>query len=491
MALKARLGRLAASSGGAPPGGTPPRDVVASSAARVAPAAPFGDLAVLPTAHGPVWHRRTHYPLHHAVGHGTLAAAHGADPACLAALDAAPGEAPAPLRPHELLFLDTETTGLHGGAGTVAFLVGLAFFRDDVLVFEQLFLPQLGSERALLSVVAQRMGERRVLCTYNGKSFDWPLLRGRFTMASLGCPAPEGHVDLVRVCRRLLPRTASFRLTAMESQLLGYARCDDLPGALVPETYFRYLAGEGEVGIAKVVRHNEEDILALVALLGRLWPRLDLAGERCLAAHEQFAVARAHARCGRPEQALAVAQAALPLACPEDAVEIGQFCAEALWRGGQGARAVALLEHALRLGASRTPARQKARAHLWLSKRYASLPGQLSKAQVHAERTVPAETPAAQRARVLRLARLSGVPVARPAPGAASVDRVAFVQKDHRARLASAWAPVQKIGLLSAHAKKRVLHPLARNEHVVGKDGNPGAGVAVPGALAPGQIEAP
>ena len=174
-----------------------------------------------------------------------------------------------------LLFLDTETTGLAGGAGTVAFLVGLAWFEGTTLHLEQLLLRNFGDEPAMLERLLQRLTTASCVVTYNGKSFDWPLLRSRCVMHRFDAPVFP-HIDLLHCARRVFGRrNMPLRLTGLETEIMGFIREDDIPGADIPATYFRFLRGASIDTLTAVVTHNAHDILAMVAALGLLAKRLD------------------------------------------------------------------------------------------------------------------------------------------------------------------------------------------------------------------------
>src|SRR5258706_177082 len=128
--------------------------------------------------------------------------------------------------PERWLFLDTETTGLAGGTGTYAFLIGLAWWDAGALQVEQFFMRDFGEEHAILHEVAARIAERPVLVTFNGKAFDWPLLENRFTMTrSIAVPRLAAHLDLLHPARALWKlRLGSVRLVELERHVLDAAR---------------------------------------------------------------------------------------------------------------------------------------------------------------------------------------------------------------------------------------------------------------------------
>ena len=124
------------------------------------------------------------------------------------------------------LFLDTETTGLAGGTGTYAFLVGLGWWEEDGFVVEQFFMRNHGEEPSLLLDILDRLNQRRVLVTFNGKSFDWPLLQTRFQMTRIGAvPEPLAHLDLLHPARQIWRlRLQSVALTQLERHILHFDR---------------------------------------------------------------------------------------------------------------------------------------------------------------------------------------------------------------------------------------------------------------------------
>jgi uncharacterized protein len=179
--------------------------------------------------------------------------------------------------PEKWLFLDTETTGLAGGTGTYAFLIGLAWWDSGGLQVEQLFLRDFSEEHSLLQELSERLAERPVLVTFNGKSFDWPLLENRFTMTrAIKVPRLTAHLDLLHPARALWKlRLGSVRLVELERHVLdasrlGWHREDDVSSALIPQFYFDYLRGGCADPLAGVVKHNQMDLRGLAALYGKI-----------------------------------------------------------------------------------------------------------------------------------------------------------------------------------------------------------------------------
>ncbi len=181
-------------------------------------------------------------------------------------------DADAAIEPEDLLFLDTETSGLAGGTGTAAFVLGLATVREDALAVRQLLMTGFGGERALLETLGRAIGAHDCLVTFNGKSFDLPLLRARTRLANLAWPDDaQHHLDLLHVTRRRLREGwADCRLRTAEENALGFARADDLPGAEVPAAWQRWLQRGDAAPLPRILDHNREDLLSLAALLAVL-----------------------------------------------------------------------------------------------------------------------------------------------------------------------------------------------------------------------------
>jgi hypothetical protein len=262
------------------------------------------------TPRGPL-HVRTHrLGLSHRTGRAPVSYARHASPELLALLALDP--LLAACDPRGALFLDTETTGLSGGTGTVAFLVGLAFWdggSEPALVLEQLLVRALGEEAPMLERLRERIEAASMLVTFNGKSFDMPLLRTRFVMTRSSPPAEPPHLDLLHIARRVHGKRTGrgFRLVALERDVLGFERVDDVPSSEIGAVYMHFLR-TGEAGaLLGVIEHNAWDVVAMAALLG-------LYGEPehgSLAAGDLVGVARTLRRAGSLERAMAVADAAV------------------------------------------------------------------------------------------------------------------------------------------------------------------------------------
>jgi uncharacterized protein YprB with RNaseH-like and TPR domain len=176
---------------------------------------------------------------------------------------------PAPATP--LLCLDTETTGLGSAAGTVAFLIGIGWWDGDRMRLLQLFLPDLSEEGALLDALAAEVPRDACLVTYNGRTFDWPLLETRFRMGRRIPPALDGHLDLLLLVRRLFRhRLPDARLQTVERHLLRRHRAPDIPSWEIPAAYHSFLRGGPAAPIRVIARHNAEDVVTLGRLLAHL-----------------------------------------------------------------------------------------------------------------------------------------------------------------------------------------------------------------------------
>jgi hypothetical protein len=182
----------------------------------------------------------------------------------------------------QLVFLDTETTGLAGGTGTVAFLLGVGRIDGDELRLRQFFLTGFRGEAALLQEAAAWTAGRPYLVTFNGKCFDVPLLATRYRLARLPDPfAALHHIDLFHPTRRAFSRRwPDCRLQTAEQRLLGFQRVHDLPAHLVPETWFAFVRRGATHRLSDLLAHNRWDLVSLVALLPALTEAFSTPAER-------------------------------------------------------------------------------------------------------------------------------------------------------------------------------------------------------------------
>ncbi len=223
----------------------------------------------LETATGRACVRRTQYPLTHQHGDYALAHALNAAPGALRRLGGAVSDL------HSALFLDTETTGLAGGSGTLVFLIGVGYFEADGQTFtvDQYFMPDPNEETGMLSGLEERLNQHEALVTFNGRGFDVPLLDTRFTMARLPVTLSDrGNLDLLMPARRAWrTQLTSCSLGSLEYHMLNVQRTQqDIPGFLIPQMYLDYLRSGDPAEMQRVMYHNLYDILSMVTLVTRL-----------------------------------------------------------------------------------------------------------------------------------------------------------------------------------------------------------------------------
>jgi hypothetical protein len=205
-----------------------------------------------------------------------------------------------------LVCLDTETTGLGTGTGTVAFLIGIGRWDGAAFTVRQLVLPDHADESALLSALEAEIPADAWLVTYNGRGFDWPLIEARYRLHRRSPPRLAGHLDLLPIARQLWKhRLPDARLASVEAGVAGVRRHGDLPGALIPDRYFDWLRTGRPGLLTDVLDHNREDVVSLARLLVHMSQEL-ADPERRRSAHpgDVAALARAFGRDGRPAEAL-------------------------------------------------------------------------------------------------------------------------------------------------------------------------------------------
>lgn len=175
-------------------------------------------------------------------------------------------------RPSSFLFIDTETSGLMGGTGTLVFLIGIGRFTEDGFLLTQFFLREPSEEPAYLQAFLSEIGDVQVLVTYNGKAFDIPLINTRLTLnGEKRLFIQETHLDLLMLARKIWrDRLPSRSLGKVETEVLGVVRTEeDIPGWMIPEIYFNYLKTGDARPLRSVFYHNAMDILSLAALLNK------------------------------------------------------------------------------------------------------------------------------------------------------------------------------------------------------------------------------
>jgi len=219
-------------------------------------------------AYGSFFRSVTVYPLDHRHGHTSLNLLSEIDSDIFSLVGK--DEALTGVDLCKAIFLDTETTGLAGGTGTVPFLVGMGSFSSDGFRIEQFFMRDYDEEQALLHAVRERFEHSDALVSYNGKGYDLNLLRARFTLARMETPALHlPHLDLLYTARRLWRRRiADCTLPNIERCILHFHRQGDVPSYLIPGLYFDYLRSRQGKFLEPVFRHNRWDIVTLAALAG-------------------------------------------------------------------------------------------------------------------------------------------------------------------------------------------------------------------------------
>jgi uncharacterized protein len=215
-----------------------------------------------------------------------------------------------------LLFLDLETTGLAGGAGTYAFLVGCGWFESPAssasgyhvgcFRTRQFLLTDFGAERALLEAVGELATNLACIVTYNGKTFDLPLLETRFSLQRMAMPFAEvAHVDMLHPARRMWrEEDVECRLTYLEQALCGHEREGDVPGFEIPSRYFHYVRSGDPGPLQPVFEHNRLDIVSLAMVTARAAQLLKEGPSAAATAREAFGLGRLYERAGLLDEAL-------------------------------------------------------------------------------------------------------------------------------------------------------------------------------------------
>ena len=253
-----------------------------------------------------------------------------------------------------------------------------------------------------MRVLAERMAQSSCLVTFNGKSFDWPLLRTRFVLNRVPVPEVLPHLDLLHCARRVFKyRGTGARLVHLEEQVLGHRRVGDVDGARIPELYFRFLRGGDGSSLTPVLEHNVQDLLLLAALLGVLVRRFRASGAEGQDPRDLLGFASVALRARDYERALAFARAAAEGNTGAVGAEALALASRLSRRVGDDSTAADQLQRAL-ASAGRA---QQAPLHLSLAKLYEHGLKDLPRALHHARLATPAEGLEALRRRVERLER--------------------------------------------------------------------------------------
>jgi hypothetical protein len=240
-------------------------------------------------------------------------------------------------------YFDTETTGLSTGAGTVIFLAGVARVRGDTMIVRQYLLPDYPFERPLLRALAADLAAADRLVTYNGRTFDMPMLAARLTFHGLfreQAAVPDAHDDLLPTARRLFRRPlGGARLADVEAGVLGVRREVDCPGSEVPARYFGYLSGGSPDILAVVLDHNFQDVVSLALLEAEL-ARLRAGGWRDAAVLDPRGMALDLLRAGAVDDALELVESAQAIAAdPAEANGLRRVASRLLLATGEVERA--------------------------------------------------------------------------------------------------------------------------------------------------------
>ena len=241
------------------------------------------------------------YPLNHKVGRYEVAL--GLDPSAELLSCLTQTELPVHYDARRILYLDTETTGLSTGAGTLAFLVALGFYEDASFVVEQYLMEDYDQESDLLDRLLARVEDFDCLVTYNGKSFDVPLLEVRCVMNRLNSRLRKmTQLDLLHSARRLYKmRVASCSLGNMERTILEHERQGDIPSAEIPECFFAYVKDRDPARMNIVLDHNRQDVLSMPVMMGAMLAQL--IARRGEDVRDDYSMGRLFLRSGREDWA--------------------------------------------------------------------------------------------------------------------------------------------------------------------------------------------
>jgi uncharacterized protein len=216
--------------------------------------------------------------------------------------------------PTRWAFLDTETTGLAGGSGTYAFLIGVGSIGPAGFTVRQFFMRNFHEEPSMLHALTEYLQQFDILVTYNGKSYDQPLLETRYRMSRFRPPFDAmRHVDLLHAARRLWKlRFDSCRLVELENRILGLERQGDLPGEMIPYVYFEFVRTQEAFRVVPILHHNVLDIVTL-ACLTAIVPFAFKSPEEYRFGHgaEMLGLARWMRQAGQEEQAVGLFRGAI------------------------------------------------------------------------------------------------------------------------------------------------------------------------------------
>jgi len=304
-----------------------------------------------PTAAGTFCRVTSLYPVGHPYGSGRLEAPDLSVPVPLASFCAVEVEGEVALA--DLLFFDTETTGL-GGAGVVPFLIGFGSVTAAGFEVRQYLLPDYSDEAGMLERTLEELSPSRTAVSYNGTAFDLGIIRDRMIVNRVARQVPcAGHIDLLHSARRLYRRRLSdCSLVNIEREILGFHRRDDLPGYLVPSVYFDWLQTENTALLGQVLEHNRLDVLSLYFLLRHVEEVFRSEGSSLYHVDDVFSLSRVYGRRKRHDKVTANFERLSGGAGPPPADEVVWYHSLAFKRSGRWDAAIELWER-LAVGDSR------------------------------------------------------------------------------------------------------------------------------------------
>jgi uncharacterized protein YprB with RNaseH-like and TPR domain len=309
---------------------------------------------IIETSAGPCFVSEQRFTVDRPHGRWTLGDLLHRSPEILARLLDPPEQTPA-LDPRQIVFLDTETTGLAGGTGTYAFLVGIGFFPDDqTFIIRQYFMRDYDEEPAQMSALIEALEPFGALGSFNGRSFDIPILETRLALQRLPSRLSRlPHMDLLRPARRVWRRVLmSCALSSLEQAVLAVRRAGtDVPSWMIPSLYFEYLQTGEATPLAGVFYHNQQDILSMVTLANHLCRLLENPAETGRHPLELAGLARWHESHGDLDRAITLYREALayPLS-PEEGTRLLRRLSALLRRARRHEEAVGLWQALMAAG---------------------------------------------------------------------------------------------------------------------------------------------
>ena len=231
------------------------------------------------------------------------------------------------LQPRQCLFFDTETTGLAGGTGTYIFLAGLGLFEDNEFIVKQYFMMDYDQEPALLYEIAKHVNNAEAFISYNGKSYDVPLLKTRFLLHQVDSRVNDIlHLDLVHTARRLWKKNLeSCSLQNLEQNLLGFRREGDVPGAEIPAMFFAYLQNKDLLSLKGIFQHNVLDIVSMVSIAVKAQQVFSQNQPAESQEHDELGVIKTFERLGYMEKAIESCHFYIKTCQNSDTIQLKQY----------------------------------------------------------------------------------------------------------------------------------------------------------------------